>query len=231
MTIVERRDYTATGGNSATLPILSPGLGVSGVLNRWVGRMLPASGSVAEWSPYTGTVKLTQTSATLQPTVATVSGYRVLHTDGVDDVIGSNSLTPAKAVTVLLRMLTAPGTTKGMFAWNGGYVQRGSTGTTSSVRTGATNLTQTTGADQPLFHTLTVINDFAGGVGATVIDGDYGVQATDRENDNLILGRGSVASFGSIEVLDVTMWGRALTQAECQTVRASYQAAYPGLVA
>ena len=233
MTVIERRKYTATGGNSATLPILLPGLGVTGVKNRWAASMLGNIGTnVASWNPYTGTVQLTQSTSSAQPIVGTgPDGLKVLRTDGVDDVITAGSqLVNAKTITFLLRVLDPSGTTEGVVAWDGGYVQRGSQGGSASTRIGATTLNLSTNLDQPLFHTVTVINDFAGGTGATVIDAEYGAQATDRENTNLQLGRAST-NYGRVEVLDVAVWDRALSQSECQTVRASYQAAYPGLVA
>lgn len=232
-TIIERRGYTAAGGDSATLKPILPSLGVSGVINRWESSMLSGAdgAAVASWEPYRGTVPLVQSTGAAQPVVATVSGRKVLRFDGVDDTITSLSLTPAKAFTMLVRMTSAAGTTKGFAAWDGGTVSRGSTGTTSTVRTGAANLTQAVSIDQPLFHVVTIINDFSGSVGATVVDGLYGAQATDRENANIILGRGSVSSFGAIDVLSVAVLDHAPTADECQTIRTNYKAAYPGLVA
>lgn len=227
------RNTTYTGGNSDTLPFFSYPLSVSGLTNRWIGANLPAVGSsVASWAPQVGSVSMVQATAGSQPISAVASGLRVLRTDGVDDTISTMGLTPAKTISMVVRMLTAAGTTKGFAAWDGGYVSRGSTGTTSTTRIGASALTQAASIDQPLFHVVTIINDFAGGVGATVVDGLYGTQATDRENANLILGRGSTSSWSSIEVLDVAIWGtKALTSTECQNIRNDFKAAYPGLIA
>lgn len=231
MTVIERRLYTATGGDSGSLPVLLPALGVSGVIHRWAASMLGTSGSsVSTWAPYTGNVSLTQPTADLRPIVGTVSGEKVLRTDGVNDVITAGSGIPgAKTMSVLLRSIDPAGSTKALYSWDGGYVRRGSAGTVASTRIGATAVTLAVDPTQPQFHVITVINNFAGGVGATVADGIYSTQATDRENSNLILGLASGA-YGAIEVLDVAVWGRALSQTECQTVRAGFQAAYPGLV-
>lgn len=232
MTVIERRLYAATGGDSESLPILLPALGVSGVKHRWASAMLGNSGSsVATWTPYTGNVALTQPTTAIRPVVGLVSGQKVLRTDGVSTVITAGSgMTNAKTISVLLRSTEAAGTTKGLFSWDGGYVRRGSAGTVASTRIGATAVTVPADPTQPQFHVITIINDFAGGTGATVVDGTYATQATDRENTNLILGSAST-TYGAIEVLDVAVWGRALSQTECQTVRASFQTAYPGLVA
>lgn len=232
MTVIERRLYTATGGDSGSLPVLLPGLGVSGVIHRWAASMLGTSGSsVSTWAPYTGNVSMTQPTTDLRPTVGTVSGQKVLRTDGVNDVITAGSgIAGAKTISVLLRSTEPAGTTMPIFSWDGGYVRRGSAGTVASTRIGATAVTIQVDPTQPQFHVITVINDFAGGVGATFADGTYATQATDRENSNLLLGIAS-GTYGKIEVLDVAVWGRALTQTECQTVRAGFQSTYPGLVA
>lgn len=233
MTVIERRKYTATGGNSATLPTLLPGLGVAGVAHRWSSSMLGTIGQpVSNWTAYTGGVALAQSTVAAQPIAGTgPNGTKVLRTDGVDDVITAGSqLTNAKTVTFLLRVLDPAGTTEGAVAWDGGYLMRGSQGGSSSTRIGATALSQPESLDQPKFHVVTVINDFAGGVGATVVDGNYGAQATDRENTNVSIGRAST-NYGRVEVLEVAVWKRALSQTECQTVRTALQSAYPGLVA
>lgn len=233
MTVIERRHYTATGGDSDTLPILLPGLGVPGIANRWASSMLGIIGSsVASWAPYAGSVPLTQSGSAQQPIVGTgPNGNKVLRTDGVDDSLtAGSSLRSAKTIAVLLRVLDPAGTTQGTIGWDGGNIVRGSTGSTSTVRIGAANLVQAASLDQPLFHVVTAINDFAGGIGATVVDGIYGTQATDRENNNLVLGQAG-SNCGNIEVLDAAVWDRALTESECQTIRAGYQNAYPGLVA
>lgn len=233
MTVIERRKYTATGGNSATLPTLLPGLGVAGVAHRWSSSMLGTIGQpVSSWPAYTGGVALAQSTAGKQPIAGTgPNGTKVLRTDGVDDVLTAGSaLANAKTLTFLLRVLDPAGTAEGVVSWDGGYVQRGSNGTTASTRVGTSVVTHTASLDQPLFHVVTIINDFAGGVGATVVDGTYLAQSTDRENTNLMIGAAST-NYGRVEVLDVAVWGRALSQTECQTVRSAYQAAYPGLVA
>ena len=232
MTVIERRLYAATGGDSGSLPVLLPTLGVSGVMHRWAASMLGNSGSsVATWTPYTGNLELTQSTTTIRPVVGVVSGQKVLRTDGVSTVITAGSgMTNAKTMSVLLRSTEPSGTTVGLFSWDGGYVRRGSAGTVASTRIGATAVTVPVDPTQPQFHVITIINDFAGGIGATVVDGTYATQATDRENTNLILGSAST-TYGAIEVLDVAVWGRALSQTECQTVRAGFQTAYPGLVA
>lgn len=232
MTVIERRLYAATGGDSGSLPILLPGLGVAGVIHRWAASMLGASGSsISTWEPYIGSVSLAQPTTDLRPIVGTVSGQKVLRTDGVNDVITAGSgISGSKTISVLLRSIEPAGSTKALYSWDGGYVRRGSAGTVASTRIGATAVTIQVDPTQPQFHVITIINDFAGGVGATVADGTYATQATDRENSNLILGLASGA-YGAVEVLDVAVWGRALTQTECQTVRAGFQSTYPGLVA
>lgn len=233
MTVIERRKYTASGGNSATLPTLLPGLGVPGVTNRWASSMLGTIGQpVSSWEPYTGTVPLTQETTGLQPIAGTgPNGTKVLRTDGVDDSISAKgALGSAKTITALVRIIDPSGDAQGVLAWDGGYLVRGSNDTSSSTRVGATVATIPDSLNQPEFHVVTIVNDFAGGIGATVIDGTYAAQATDRENANIRFGIGGT-NYGRVEVLDVAVWGRALSQTECQTVRTAYQGAYPGLVA
>lgn len=233
MTVIERRLYAATGGDSGSLPILLPGLGVPGIAHQWDASMLGAVGSsVATWEPYTGSLALNQATTAARPIVASgLGGRKVLRFDGADDTMSAGGLlTGSKTMSLLLRSTEPAGTTKALFSWDGGYARRGSTGNTASTRIGASNITVPVDPTQPLFHVVTVINDFAGGVGATAVDGVYMAQATDRENKNLILGIASSA-YGAVEILRVATWGRALTEAECQTARAGFQAAYPGLVA
>lgn len=232
-TVIERRSYSAFGGNSGTLKTKVPGLGLTGITNRWIGSMLPSSGAVSEWIPYLGSVKLVQASSAAQPIVGTVSGQKVLRTDGVDDTISSLSLTPAKSTLMLVRVLDAPGTTKGFAAFDGGYVSRGSTGGVSTVRVGTSNLNQTgISVDQPLFHLVAIIQDFAAGYSGTYVDGVWNTQPTDRENTNIVLGRGASTVFSNTEYKDLAISSvKAYTKAELDVARAALQATYPGQVA
>lgn len=235
MTVIQRRHYTATGGNSGTLPTLRPGVGVAGAVHRWSASTLTANAgtNVESWADIIGSAHLTQPTAAKQPIIGTgPDGFKVVRTDGVDDVLtAGGGLPDAKTITLLLRSIDPAGTTRALIGWDGGYLRRGSTGTTASTRIGAPSANIAADVTQPLFHTVTVINDFAGAKGATVVDGTYTAQATDRENGNLLIGNVAGSTYGAIEVLDAAAYGRALTEAECQTVRTAYQKAFPGLVA
>lgn len=235
MTVIERRHYTAKGGDADTLPMFLPGLGVSGVTHRWTAKSLTANAgtTITSWADTVGSAPLGQPTTALRPIIGTgPQGLKVVRTDGVDDALTAGGNLPgAKTMTLLLRSIEPAGTTKALFGWDGGYLRRGSQGTVASTRIGASSVYVPVDVTQPLFHVVTVINDFAGGTGATVVDGNYAPQATDRENSNLLIGNVGGSIYGAVEVLDAATWGRALTPSECQLVRTAHQLAYPELVA
>lgn len=209
-------------------PSLPPVLTITDYVNRWAART-QSYGSVPALVPAKGSISLVQAVAGKQPSVLDESGVKLIRFDGVDDDLAGTVAT-AKTITVVVKPKAAVGVNTALFSTGPNLVRRTSEATPriGTQVNGGTNEFQAY-TEGTKFHVITLIAD--GTTGAVSIDGGYATLNGATLNTAVILGRYGTTNFGQVDILDVLTWDRALSSAECATVRTDLSAGYPGLVA
>lgn len=205
-------------------PTAPPALTVNDFSNRWAAKTMPA-GQVASFTPYFGSTPLVQATTTKQPSVIDSGGVKVLSFDGVDDDVAATVAT-AKTITVVAKVKAAVGVNTGIFSTGPNLVRRTNEATPrigTQVNGGTNEFWPYT--EDTKFHVFTLIAD--GTTGAISIDGGYQALNGATANTAVTLGRYGTTNFGNVDIIEAVTWNRALSSAECASVRNDLKAGYP----
>ncbi len=232
MTIIRRMDSTFSGGNSASLPIFTPGPGLAGAVHRWVAAEQTGT-SLSAVSANTGTLSLTSTSTDTRPVLSTVSGVKAISHDGVDDILYPVGALEANLQTiVMIARVTGPNTAEQGLVNSGGSYLTATTGTPPVLKgfsTGGSTVFSTKDPSQPLFHVVALIGNAT--TRAFYIDGEYKALSGTGKNTNLNIGRGSTTGYGKLEWLECTTFASALVLADLDKLRTAAKINYRTLIA
>jgi len=232
MTIIRRMDSAFSGGNSDTLPVFTPGPGLSGAVHRWVAAEQSGTDLTAV-SANKGGLDLTTTSLDTRPKLTTVFGVKAVTHDGVDDILYPVGALASNIQTmVLIARVTGPNTVEQGVLNSGGNYLTATVGTPPVLKgfsAGGTTVFSAKDPSQPLFHVIALIGNAA--TRAFYIDGEYKALNGTGQNTNLNIGRGSTSGYGKLDWLECTTFASALSLADLDKLRAAAKINYRTLIA
>ena len=235
-----------TNSTSKTITVTDPPAitrdnpGVSGYSARWVADEITAADgtAVASLADWESGKNLANATSSLQPTVQTVSGERVLRFDGTDDYLSVTGLSAYGSCVVIGRYVSdAPDAVAGIFSATDGKpgLQRGTSATSyrgTVVWTGARSVTAPAGVTIPngtwFCFVLRNTNGDAryeqNGVAVTSATADAVETATTFQ-----IGRRNTA-YGKVEIAEVILYPGQLTDANMASIYAAARTNHPGLL-